>query len=159
MDGAGNLYGTTELGGNSLPRCEPGGCGVIYELSPPAVAGDPWLETTLYSFLGKGDGGNPRGSLWRDKLGNLYGTASQGGIKNSTGAGGPTNGTVFKLKAPDVSGGAWTLAVLHDFGGLTVGDGNFPWSELTFVNGVFYGTTVLGGNEFSNGGTVFSLVP
>ena len=158
LDSAGNLYGAAQDGGNTTICAS--GCGTIFELSPPAVAGDPWQETTLYTFTSHGDGANPIGGLWRDKLGNLYGTASQGGKKNTTGAGGATLGTVFKLKAPAVSGGAWTLVVLHDFGGFNSGgDGNFPYSELTQLNGLLYGTTDLGGNEFSNGGTVFSVVP
>ena len=33
LDGAGNVYGTTDQGG---AYCVPYGCGVVYELSPPA---------------------------------------------------------------------------------------------------------------------------
>jgi len=159
IDKAGNLYGTANGGGINGKRCDPQGCGVIFELSPPATAGGSWTETTLYEFTGAGDGANPYGTLWIDALGNLYGTASQGGKTNTTGAGGPTLGTVYKLKAPVDSGGTWTLQLLHDFGGIQAGDGNFPLGELILVNGLLYGTTDLGGNEFSNGGTVFSVVP
>jgi uncharacterized repeat protein (TIGR03803 family) len=158
IDSSGNLFGTTNLGGNTS-ACDFSGCGTIFELSPPAVASDPWLETTLYEFSGHGDGAGPAGGLWRDKLGDLFGTARQGGIKNTTGAGGPTFGTVFKLKAPAVAGGTWILQPLHDFGGIPASDGNFPLGELILMNGLLYGTTDLGGNEFSNGGTVFSVVP
>jgi uncharacterized repeat protein (TIGR03803 family) len=158
IDNLGNLYGAASGGGQSAANCGSG-CGTLFELSPPAIAGDPWQETTLYSFTGHGDGASPQPALWPDKLGNLYGTAAQGGRKNTTGVGGSTFGTVFKLKAPVVSGDAWTLVVLHDFGGIRAGDGNFPTSALTLLNGLLYGTTDLGGNEFSNGGTVFSVVP
>lgn len=34
-----------------------------------------------------------------------------------------------------------------------------PFGQLILVNGVLYRTTDLGGDEFSNGGTVFSVVP
>jgi uncharacterized repeat protein (TIGR03803 family) len=138
------LYGVTTLGGGA--NCA---CGTIFRLSPPALAGDPWQETMLYSFLRHGDGATPFEPLWRDKLGNLYGTAAGGGVNNA--------GTVFKLKTPAVSGGNWTLVVLHDF---LVGnrlDGSIPRSELIQRNGVFYGVTLNDGG--SGEGTVYSLVP
>jgi hypothetical protein len=34
LDGAGNLYGTTALGGNQTNNCPDGGCGVVFEISP-----------------------------------------------------------------------------------------------------------------------------
>lgn len=143
FDGAGSLDGVTLAGGTS-----PCACGTIFRLSPPAQAGDPWQETTLYSFFGHGDGARPFEPLWRDKLGNLYGTAAVGGLKNS--------GTVFKLKAPAISGGDWTLVVLHDFLARSTFDGSTPRSELILVKGVFYGVTIFGGY---NSGVVYSLVP
>jgi uncharacterized repeat protein (TIGR03803 family) len=39
----GSLYGTTWNGGSY-------DWGSVFSLSPPAVSGDPWTETTLYSF-------------------------------------------------------------------------------------------------------------
>src|SRR5450432_3855008 len=132
LDPAGNLYGTTSGGGSA--NCAPG-CGTIYELSPPAVAGGAWQETILYSFLAHGDGAYPFATLWRNSLGDLYGTASRGGIRNNFNPAGA--GTVFKLKAPASAGGAWTLAVLHDFDYPATGDGSFPTGALTMLNGVF----------------------
>jgi uncharacterized repeat protein (TIGR03803 family) len=156
MDSAGNLFGTTEYGGEH--GCLSATCGMIYELSP--ISGGQWQLTRLYSFRGAGDGAFPQSGLWRDKLGNLFGTASAGGNDSFACSGGPGCGTVFKLKAPAKAGGAWTLHVLHDFGGSTVGgDGSLPDSALTYFNGVLYGTTSYGGNASSNGGTVFSIVP
>jgi uncharacterized repeat protein (TIGR03803 family) len=153
-DAAGNLYGTLYQSGPN-----PCSCGAIYELSPPAVAGDPWLETTLYTFTYHGDGGYPLGKLWRDNLGDLFGTATGGGIR--TGNGDQTYGTVFKLKAPAVSGGSWILQPLHDFGGIPANDGSLPSAQLILVNGILYGTTSSGGSNFiaGGGGTVFSVVP
>jgi len=156
LDPAGNLYGTTVDGGNL--NCLPG-CGTIYELSPPAVARGDWQETILYSFLGHGDGAYPSATLWRDSLGDLYGTASSGGIKDKLNHN-SGDGTVFKLKAPASADGAWTLVVLHDFNYPATADSSFPNGALMMLNGVFYGTTIFGGaNEFSNYGTVFSVVP
>jgi uncharacterized repeat protein (TIGR03803 family) len=153
-DGTGNFYGTTRGGGNST-NC-PVGCGTIYELSPPAAAGDPWQENTLYVFNKNGDGALPLGTLWRDKLGDLYGTANQGGINGSN------LGTVFKLKPPAISGAAWTFVALHSFRGATFGDGANPYGALILVNGAFYGTTDNGGERYTEtrtGGAVYSIVP
>lgn len=72
-DPSGNLYGTTFIDDNS--HCQFG-CGSVFELSPPAVAGSPWRETTLYTFTGGADGGSPQGGLVRDNNGNLYGTTT-----------------------------------------------------------------------------------
>ena len=143
VDSAGNLYGTTSFGGNV---CSTDGCGTIYELSPPAAAGDSWQETTLYSFSGGGPGNNPEGKLLRDKTGNLYGTTNGGGLGW---------GTVFKLRPPATVGGAWTVFVLHSFRGGTSGDGQISSAGLILVNGAFYGTADFGGTKRS--GTVFSI--
>jgi uncharacterized repeat protein (TIGR03803 family) len=150
-DSAGNLYGTTHAGGNSYCIA---GCGTVFELSPPAVSGNPWQLTTLYSFTGGTDGAQPQAAVVRDTSGNLYGTASVGGLKNQYTN---NNGTVFKLSPPAVAGGAWTETVLHAFGGTVVGDGTLPVSELILVKGAYFGTTYLGGSL--NSGTVFSVVP
>src|SRR5579863_10501983 len=64
FDSEGNLYGTTPNGG--------AGCGIVYELSPPATVGGEWTETILYEFNPQGmgigippgnDGCNPSGRL------------------------------------------------------------------------------------------------
>jgi uncharacterized repeat protein (TIGR03803 family) len=147
VDGAGNLYGTATNGGFSNQTNCVTGCGSVFELSPPAVAGDPWQETTLFIFQGDRRGGRPYGGVIRDKSNNLYGTTSAGGVKNL--------GVIYKLTPPSVPGGAWTPSVLHVFHGSVVGDGSFPMDSLILFNGVFYGTTRYGG---TNGlGTVFSL--
>ena len=140
-DTAGNLFGVTYGGGAA---CD---CGVVYELSPPAIAGDSWTYTVLYSFTGKSDGAQPFAPLARDAAGNLFGTT-----RNAP----HLRGSAFKLKAPAVSGGAWSLAVLHDFG-FTLSDGMHPISGLIQVNGVFYGTTPDGGS--TGRGTIYSIKP
>jgi hypothetical protein len=157
-DSAGNLFGAASLGGNGVacPGSQDGGCGTIYELSPPAVAGDPWQETTLHAFTNPGDGKNPVATLSRDNLNNLYGTASGGG--KNTG----TFGTVFKLHPPATSGGTWNFVVLHYFNGVASGDGVDPRGRLLWVNGALYGTTNGGGVKVTptiSGGTVFSVAP
>src|ERR1700728_3260682 len=67
-DQAGNLYGTTELGG-----AQGYGFGVVFELSPPRSRKGSWTETVLHSFNGE-DGADPLGGLAIDAQGNLYGT-------------------------------------------------------------------------------------
>src|SRR5579863_3316178 len=67
MDPAGNLYGTTDLGGAS-------GFGNVFKVDTKGN------ETVLYSFTGGADGGSPSyAGLVRDDAGNLYGAAPSGG--------------------------------------------------------------------------------
>lgn len=151
-DSEGNLYGTTFS--NGIEYCCSGGS--IYELSPPAATGDPWQETILYTFPVKGPGFHPWAGLWRDKLGDLFGTTT------STASDPFGGGSVFKLKAPAAVGGDWTLAPMHEFPNLFLdpqGDGYNPYGALILVNGVFYGTTENGGSVSKYSGAVFSITP
>jgi len=68
MDAAGNLYGTSCLGGASQ-------LGSIFELSPAAGG---WTITGLHDFNGN-EGSCPRGTVLIDANGTLYGTAGSGG--------------------------------------------------------------------------------
>jgi len=65
-DGAGNLYGTTTVGGR-------GNGGVVFKLDPSGT------YTVLYNFRGGADGFAPFAVLTRDSAGNLYGTTPEGG--------------------------------------------------------------------------------
>jgi hypothetical protein len=50
----GSLYGTTYFAGEGGPigKCAGTyGCGTVFELSPPVVAGRPWTESMLSTFL------------------------------------------------------------------------------------------------------------
>jgi uncharacterized repeat protein (TIGR03803 family) len=138
-DKKGVLYGTTYFGGAS-------GLGTIYSLTPPKSPGGVWIPAVLYSFPGGAAGANPIGGLLLGS-GVLYGTTSAGGASGF--------GTVYSLTPG--SGGVWTEAVLHSFGGPTA-DGAIPLSALTLGNaGVIFGTTV-GGGAYGRG-TAFSLTP
>ena len=88
-DSEGNLYGTTQRGGDN--NCDEGGCGVVFKLDTTG------RETVLYSFTGGSDGANPIASLIQDSAGNLYGTASAGGIFDGACVG-LGCGVVFKLQ-------------------------------------------------------------
>jgi uncharacterized repeat protein (TIGR03803 family) len=87
IDSAGNLYGTTTAGGDTL--CALQGCGVIFEVNASRT------ETTLYPFPGGIEGALSFGGLILDSSGNLYGTASIGGNVGGTCGGGC--GVVFEL--------------------------------------------------------------
>jgi uncharacterized repeat protein (TIGR03803 family) len=141
LDAAGDLYGTTALGGD--PSCFGGsGCGTVFKLD----AGG--RETVLHRFTGGTDGQFPATGLVRDKTGSLYGTTTKGG--GSAGA-----GVVFKLDA------FGTETVLYSFTGGT--DGMEPKELLRDKQGNLYGVATAGGDKTCNPpdgcGVVFKLTP
>jgi len=140
FDTAGNLYGTTQGGGEGL------GYGTVFELSPSHGS---WAETVLLAFT-NADGAYPGGDLIFDAAGNLFGTAANGGKAGCW----PTCGSVFEL-TPN-SGGGWTEKVLYKFTGGK--DGAIPLSTLMLDSaGNLYGTAFVGGNKYD--GVVFKIVP
>lgn len=146
FDSAGNVYGTTRQGGDECSVSIYSTCGTVYELSPPAVSGNPWTSTTLYVFTGGQDGGSPVDTLLRDPAGHLFGTTNVGGVPSKTNT---TYGTVFKLSPPTVSGGAWTETTLHRFLGPTKDDGGSPLTGLIEVNGPLFGTSIAGSDVYA----------
>ncbi|MGB0039285.1 MAG: choice-of-anchor tandem repeat GloVer-containing protein [Terriglobales bacterium] len=153
MDSKGNLYGTTSNGGDmSGSVCSGlGGCGVVFELSPPSGSGS-WTYSTLHTFTasakGTVDGGLSYANLIFDSAKvNLYGTTLGGGASGY--------GTVFELSP---SGSSWTETVLYSFAGNTYGDGDSPAGNLVFdPQGNLYGTTSQGGTPGK--GVIFELTP
>jgi uncharacterized repeat protein (TIGR03803 family) len=140
FDQAGNVYGTTALGGTG--GCN-NGCGTVFELTR---SGDTWTKTTLTNF---GDGSTPTSGVIVDRSGVLYGTATAGGLFN--------HGTVFQLTP---SGSGWTFTVIYNFHDGINGnnDGGQPQGGLVMdAAGNLYGTTDTGGT--GGGGTVFELSP
>jgi uncharacterized repeat protein (TIGR03803 family) len=130
-DKSGNLYGTTFYGGTAA--CS---CGTVFKIDSSGN------ETVLYSFTGSTDGKFPEGKLFLDGVGNLYGTASEGGFVNcDNGIHGC--GVVFKV---DPSGNE---TVLYAFNGdyLTKEDGGEPLAGLVRDSaGNFYGTAFSAGD-------------
>ena len=159
IDGAGNLYGTTFMGGAHTASAVGG---TVFELSPPAGARTYWLETVLHSFgvgvnVPPGDGWDPIGGVVMDAAGNLYGTTFNGGIYDTAN----TGGTVFEVSpAP---GGGWTETVLHDFSENHI-DGFWPCAGLAIDGaGNLYGTAEAGGSKVDSAnyslGVLFELSP
>jgi len=141
FDSAGNLYGTTPQGG-------PHNCGTIFELT--SNQDGSWKEKVLHSFDEK-DGNNAASALIFDSLGNLYGTASTGGVSDCENG----CGLVFELTPNE--DGSWKESVLHFFD-RNGKDGYLPESSLVFdSSGNLYGTTAGGGPN--NAGIVFQLSP
>jgi uncharacterized repeat protein (TIGR03803 family) len=78
FDAAGNLYGTTPIGGDlSCIDIAGEGCGTVFQLAPPVVQGGSWTEAVLYRFAGGNDGAGPTG-LTFGTGGLLYGAAGFG---------------------------------------------------------------------------------
>lgn len=155
FDAAGNLYGTTLLGGASGTGCGGYGCGTVFGLWPGTNG--TWTEAVLYSFCsvrGCTDGLGPQAGLISDAAENLYGT-TYGGGSSRTGCQGYGCGTVFRL-TPGANG-KWKESVLHSFK-RRLKDGYWPYAGLIFdAAGNLYGTTIYGG-AYANG-TVFEITP
>ena len=136
------LYGTTSEGGNG---CISSGCGTIFKLNLKTK-----VLTTLHNFSGT-DGAFIYSSLTTvANDGFLYGTVFNGGGNcfNHVGC-----GSIFKLNLKTK-----VLTTLYTFSGT---DGAYPYASLTTMgsDGFLYGSTSRGGNNSSNGGTIFKINP
>jgi uncharacterized repeat protein (TIGR03803 family) len=141
LDNKGNLYGTTEYGGNQGCHHEEYGigCGTVFSLKRSR---NSWKETVLYRFQGGSDGSHPRANLIFGQDGNLYSTTSTGGNGSV--------GTAFRLVPGD-----WMENVIFNF---SYRGGEYPQCALTFdKQGNLYGVAPDGGPHYT--GTIFELVP
>jgi hypothetical protein len=151
-DAAGNLYGTTEFGGEfgSGGDCYPFTCGTVFKLTPTSTG---WKKTTIYYFKGVNPAGVADGSYTTAGLlllnGALYGTTYQGGSGSSCIG---HCGTVYRLTPPSNGHSLWNETMLYSFQGLL--DGSGPSASLIAdQSGALYGTF-----HNQNGG-VFKLTP
>lgn len=137
-DSGGNLYGITSLGGDST--C---GCGTVFKLTKSGSL------KVLHSFKGGKDGVQNQGQPDLGLVmvnGDLYGSASFGGVSGCDGSLGC--GILFKVT---LSG---KETVLHRFTGQA--DGAFPQDLIADAAGNIYGST--GGSYMGgNGGTIFKV--
>jgi uncharacterized repeat protein (TIGR03803 family) len=116
LDGAGNIYGTTDAGGAANQ-------GVIFKLAPDGT------QTLLHSFGSAGDGSGPDGAVTLLSNGDLYGTTEAGGSSG--------NGVLYRLAA------SGKYKILHSF---AASDGNSARGRLVRDKlGNFYGTALFGG--------------
>jgi len=136
-DNAGNLYGTTNVGGKY-------GWGTVYKVDSSG------RETVLHSFAGAEHNGHdglyPWSGVVMDGSDNFYGTTYEGG----TGSCYLGCGTVYELSA------AGKIKILHSF--QNAPDGAWPYfgSLVRGSSGSLYGTTNYGG---ASGilGTIFKV--
>jgi uncharacterized repeat protein (TIGR03803 family) len=130
-DEKGDFYSSTTEGGTPEGGGCIYGCGTVFKLNKSHK------ESVLYAFTGKADGSAPDGSLVRDRAGNLYGTAFQGGAYGW--------GVIFKLDKNNHE------TVLHAFTGSSDGSGasaGLIRDKSGNLYGVAYGGIYQGGVVF-----------
>src|SRR5579862_141445 len=167
IDTGGNLYGTTEYGGNAADA------GTVFELQKPAGAGS-WTYKNIYKFCPDEmdgiiceDGDAPMtgltyagaaGGTAYDGTSLLFGATYVGGDDEEGSYG---NGTIYALKN---TSGSWSEEVLYEFcptcteSCAPCGDGVRPYGDFVMdANNKFWGTTITGGT--SGRGIVYELAP
>jgi uncharacterized repeat protein (TIGR03803 family) len=153
-----NLEKEDTMSGKRLPVSRPhivdAAMVLIVTLGLTLVSAQAQTFTVLHSFSGGEDGANPLAGVNIDRAGNLYGTASLGGLGY---------GTVYKLAN---QGSGWVLNPLYQFAGGS--DGFYPEARVTIAaDGTLFGTTFYGGTnqvaclqgDVQTCGTVFQLRP
>jgi uncharacterized repeat protein (TIGR03803 family) len=120
--------------------------GTVFVLAP--AAGQPWNETILHNFTGS-DGQYPESTLVFGSSGEFYGT---------TLGGNGVAGTIFEMATPTVSGGAWTVTVLHAFPYIRSDPQNFAPNGTLLIGpgGTLYTTTQ---GQGLSGGVAIALFP
>jgi uncharacterized repeat protein (TIGR03803 family) len=132
LGGDGNLYGTTENGGDGL--------GTVFTVTTTGGL------NSLLSFNGN-DGELPSAALTLGNDGNFYGVTPNGGEYD--------NGTVFKIATTGTITNLYSFSSFN-FAANTNADGANPTAALTLgSDGNFYGTTRFGGKY--GYGTVFKV--
>ena len=132
LDGGGNLYGTTSLGGPNID-------GVVFQMAHGAGG---WSFTVIDDF-------GSHGGVIADNLGNLYGTIGPGEYNE---------GAVTELSS---DAERWEQTYLYSFCPKisSCPDGDAPATGVVFdSDGNLYGTTMLGGTgKGGDWGTAYEL--
>jgi uncharacterized repeat protein (TIGR03803 family) len=141
VDGEGNVYGTTENGGNN-------GWGTAFEITPSGV------EKLLYSFDSLSTGLGPSGGLIQDASGNFYGVTVVGGDhQDKSLCGGLGCGVVYQLSQ---AGTETVLFAFFNSQNPQTYEGIRPFGPvLRDANGNLFGTTDGFGQKMT--GSVFEL--
>jgi uncharacterized repeat protein (TIGR03803 family) len=135
LDSAGNLYGTTMLGGTN-------NYGTVFKVTPAGK------ETVLVNFDGS-NGRLPESALVQDAQGNFYGTTNFG--PDTNGCSGLGCGLVFKMTPEGVQSVYFAFPDNEQ-------DGEHPLGVILDAAGNLYGTTpVTMGNQYA--GNVFQIAP
>jgi hypothetical protein len=156
FDASGNIFGTTEDGGDMDSGCSLyQGCGVVFELSPSGHGG--WRDTSLFRFSTSATGALPWGALVLSSSGGVIGTTPNGG--NSKHCAGAVSGcgVVYQLTP---STGHWSQKVLQYLNSFA--NGGIPDGLISDSAGNLYGIADVGANRGCNGGgcgTIFRLSP
>lgn len=146
---AGNIYGTTQVGG--AYSCGGDNCGTLFQLVAPVGAGK-YQERILWSFYGT-NGEFPLATLTLDGAGNLYGTASEGpyryGIVFEVPQFAVTTTALSSSPNPSTYGQAVTVT------GVVTSSAGVPPDRATVS--FMKGKTVLGSGSLSDGSAIFTI--
>jgi uncharacterized repeat protein (TIGR03803 family) len=156
-DWAGNIYGMTNEGGPPNPLCpadpsfgSSAGCGVAFEISPPANGTDAWTYQTIWDFTLGPDSGYPFNAAITQADGRLFATSSGPyPLANSYGA-------IVEFLPPTAHGG-WQEQTLFTFNNDPLNEAQ-PESTLFWSGNKLYGTTA-GYGTTGSFGSVFSVRP
>ena len=134
LDVAGDIYGTTQLGGAH-------NLGVLFKLTP--AGGGTYTATILHTFGASGDGASPYAApVLTISQDTLYGTTFAGGTNGA--------GTLYQISSTGTG-----YKVLYNFSKST---GSQPgYGSLLLVGNDLYGTTEAGGS--ANQGVVYRFIP
>jgi hypothetical protein len=145
FDSAGNIYGSTFLGGTGCSSIT--GCGTVFRLS---LKNGVWSESVIHAFTDQADGNSPVDGLVFDAKGNLYGGTQfadnlVGCNEFQIGA----CGQIFKLTP---HAGVWKIAAEYATPGFITPVGDL----LVDASGTVYGSAV--DALYFTGGAVFQIV-
>ncbi len=156
LDQSGNLFGLANEGG-LVSDCPPlgngylGGCGTMFELSPPSGGKGAYNFSLLWQFTNGLDGGFPFGTGLTTYHNGFMATTSGDEITSF--------GSIDLLTPPRAGHQTWKEKTLFTF--TNDANGQQPTTPLLQVGGVFYGMTFGGGTGSSPApyGTIFSIKP